>query len=266
MNSARSFLPERLAGGGRAWGFSLNLYALRSRRNWGIGDFSDLERFVEIAGRLGASYVGINPLHALQTLEPRAASPYGPGSRFFLNPLYIDIEAVPEFERSAGRRSARERGERREALAALRATPLIDYAGVAAQKQTALRELYRAFRKAGAERRASFRAFVEREGERLARFAQYQALDEHLTAGAAGHGWYVWPPEYRDMETPPSRVSRETNSSRSIFTATCSSSPTSSSARRPRRPRGSASACTAIWRSVSTRAVPTCGRIARPTS
>ena len=147
MISEAAFLPERLAKGGRAWGFSLNLYALRSERNWGMGDLTDLRSFVEIAAKLGASYVGINPLHALQPLEPRAASPYSPSSRFFLNPLYIDIEAVPEFARAAGRRSSRERGARRAALAALRGTPLIDYAGVAAQKFGASRELYRAFRK-----------------------------------------------------------------------------------------------------------------------
>ncbi len=202
MIAPRAFLPEPLAKGGRAWGFSLNLYALRSRRNWGIGDFTDLRAFVEIAAALGASYVGINPLHALQPLEPRAASPYGPSSRFFLNPLYLDVEAVPEFAHAAGRRSSRERTERREALAALRATPLIDYAGVSARKRGALRELYRAFRKASDARHASFRAFVEREGDRLERFAQYEALDEVLTAKGASHGWFAWPQEYRDPDGP----------------------------------------------------------------
>jgi len=198
VSAGRAFLPEALANGARAWGFSLNLYSLRSERNWGIGDLSDLRGFVRIAASLGASYVGINPLHALALLEPRAASPYSPTSRFFLNPLYIDIEAVPEFARVAGRRSSRERTERRDALAALRVAPFIDYPRVSLQKQTALRELYRAFRKCDAPRRADFEAFVEREGPRLERFAQFEALDEFLTGTATRHGWFAWPDEYHD--------------------------------------------------------------------
>ncbi len=210
MSAARAFLPEPLASGGRAWGFSLNLYSLRSQRNWGIGDFSDLRSFLRIAASLGASYVGINPLHALAPLEPSGASPYGPTSRFFLNPLYIDIEAVPEYARIAGRRSARQRVARREALAALRAVPLIDYPAVAAQKQAALRELYHAFIKCGDERRAQFDVFAAREGLRLERFAQYEALDEFLTGDAAAHGWFAWPQQYRDPASPAvERFARE---------------------------------------------------------
>jgi len=202
VSAGQAFLPEALANGARAWGFSLNLYSLRSERNWGIGDLSDLRSFVRNAASLGASYVGINPLHALWLLEPRAASPYAPASRFFLNPLYIDIEAVPEFARAAGRRSSRERTERRDVLAALRLAPLIDYPSVSAQKQSALRELYRAFRKCDGERRASFDAFVVREGTRLERFAEFEALDEFLTGTSSTHGWFAWPQGYRDPQSP----------------------------------------------------------------
>ncbi len=201
MSSSQAYLPDALQQGGRAWGISLNLYALRSQHNWGIGDLTDLRTFARIAASLGASYVGINPLHALQALEPRAASPYGPTSRFFLNPLALDIEAVPEFARVAGRRSARERIARSEVLAELREAPFIDYAGVSTQKYAALRELYQAFSRRSDERRAAFEAFVAREGSRLERFARFEALDEYLTGGAQGHGWLAWPVEYQDPES-----------------------------------------------------------------
>lgn len=92
QRTTKAFLPAALETG-RAWGFALNLYSLRSERNWGIGDFTDLRDFVRFAGTLGAGFVGVNPLHALHYIEPAAASPYSPTSRFFLNPLYIDVES-----------------------------------------------------------------------------------------------------------------------------------------------------------------------------
>ena len=60
----RCFIPRTLADGRRIWGLSVQLYSLRSARNWGVGDFTDLAAFAAIAARHGARIVGINPLHA----------------------------------------------------------------------------------------------------------------------------------------------------------------------------------------------------------
>ena len=65
----------------RAWGLAVQTYALRSDRNWGIGDFEDLARFAEFAASLGADFVGVNPLHALFMADPSRISPYSPSTR-----------------------------------------------------------------------------------------------------------------------------------------------------------------------------------------
>src|SRR5690606_306106 len=93
---ASCYQPKVLKQGERLWGPAIQLYALRSGKNWGIGDFSDLRRLLEIMAGLGASFVGLNPLHALFPHEPERASPYSPSNRNALNVLYIDVESVPD--------------------------------------------------------------------------------------------------------------------------------------------------------------------------
>ena len=70
---------------------AVQLYGIRSARNWGIGDFTDLEGLIRLASQLGADGVGLNPLHALFDDRPGDCSPYSPNSRLFLNALYVDV-------------------------------------------------------------------------------------------------------------------------------------------------------------------------------
>jgi 4-alpha-glucanotransferase len=78
----------------RCWLLAVQLYSLRSARNWGIGDFTDLEGLIVLAAGLGAGGVGLNPLHALFDDRPGDCSPYSPNSRLFLNPLYVDVDKL----------------------------------------------------------------------------------------------------------------------------------------------------------------------------
>ena len=131
--------PPRAFGGDfdRGWLLAVQLYSIRSARNWGMGDFTDLEKLVELAGMLGADGVGLNPLHALFDDRPRDCSPYSPNSRLFLNALYIDVEKLPEFQPDS---------ETSEALAPLRASDAVDYVSVAGLKWRALRKAFAAFK------------------------------------------------------------------------------------------------------------------------
>ena len=131
---ARCYVPANLQAGARCWGLSVQLYALRSARNWGIGDFTDLAALASIAGASGASVIGLNPLHARHLADPDAASPYWPSSRLFIDVLYIDVEAVDDFSASAEAKVAVWEPSFQERLRRLRAEPLVDYATVTALK------------------------------------------------------------------------------------------------------------------------------------
>src|SRR5260221_4290900 len=119
--------PPRAFGGDfdRGWLLAVQLYGVRSSRNWGIGDFTDLEGLIGLAGGLGADGVGLNPLHALFDDRPGDCSPYSPNSRLFLNPLYIDVEKLPEFRADP---------QNKDLLAHLRGNDVVDYVAVARLK------------------------------------------------------------------------------------------------------------------------------------
>ena len=90
-------LPERL-GARRSWGLATQLYSVRSRQSWGVGDLTDLTDLAVWSASLhGAGYVLVNPLHAAAPTTPMEPSPYLPTSRRFVNPLYLRVEAIPEF-------------------------------------------------------------------------------------------------------------------------------------------------------------------------
>jgi (1->4)-alpha-D-glucan 1-alpha-D-glucosylmutase len=201
------YRPPSLRGGRRIWGASAQVYGLRSARNWGIGDFTDLATLVERWAGESADVVGVNPLHALFPHDPERASPYSPSSRVFLNVLYVDVEAVPEFARCAAARERVGSATFQAGLAALRAAPLVDYAGVAAAKMPILAMLYaqaqRDARDQSTARAAQFEAFKSASGEALRRQALFDALQAHFHRGDPSvWGWPAWPDEYRDPASP----------------------------------------------------------------
>ena len=183
--------PERAyqlndIGADRIWVLALQLYAIRSHRNWGHGDFTDLANLVRLAAEIGAAGIGLNPLHALFEDRAEQASPYSPNSRLFLNSLYIDVEAVPEF-------AGGDAGGLAAEIERLRATELVDYAAVATAKRQSLRLVYQRFRKRGSpRRRGAFKAFRERHGETLGRFAAFEVLRRRFPSV-----WWEWPEEWR---------------------------------------------------------------------
>ena len=174
----------------RGWLLAVQLYSIGSARNWGIGDFTDLADLVTLARQLGADGVGLNPLHALFDDRPTDCSPYSPNSRLFLNPLYIDVENIPEF-------SADLLPEARDTAARLREGDRVRYREAGPLKWRGLRTAFAAFKaKAGPERRQAFDVFRVERGKLLSRFACFEVLRHRFT----GRPWWDWPSEWKQPD------------------------------------------------------------------
>ncbi|MEJ8839618.1 malto-oligosyltrehalose synthase [Ramlibacter sp. AN1133] len=189
--------------GERWWGCTIQLYALRSSRNWGIGDFGDLRRLCDAAAHQGASFIGLSPLHALFPHNPAAASPYSPSSRKALNPIYLDVQTLVDL---GGCEEAVQKVQSepfQDRLRALREAEMVDYPGVAAAKNEVLRILWRHFERHELDkdrsRGAHFLAYMREREHTLGRHALFEALQDHLFAQDANvWGWPAWPEAWRD--------------------------------------------------------------------
>ena len=159
----------------KLFGFALQLYSLKSRRNWGVGDFTDLAEMADMLANSGGDIIGLNPLNVLEHENPEYASPYASTSRLFLNPIYIDVEKVPFYE-------ADDKDE--AAIAAAKAKENIDYTTVYNIKIAALRRIFaRMLKQHKSDYYKEFMAFMAADTGELHRLAVFQAFKAQKKAG-----------------------------------------------------------------------------------
>lgn len=199
----QAYVPESLEDEKKTWGLTAQLYGIRSEKNWGIGSFSDLRALIDWAADVGAGFVGINPLWLLFPEDPSKVSPYGPSSRRFLQPWYVDVEAIPEFSESEEVRRWFGQDRVRKAYEAARQAPLVDYEAVWPIQREALEQLYGHFREhhltKDSPRARNFRRFLEDGGQDVERYGIFHALDGHFRRqDPSVWGWPLWPRSYRD--------------------------------------------------------------------
>ncbi|MCE2596146.1 4-alpha-glucanotransferase [Motilimonas cestriensis] len=197
------YTPAAIAEGKRIWGVSVQLYGVRSQANWGIGDFTDLKQLLGQIKAQGGDFVGLNPIHSLYPLMPNSASPYSPSSRQWLNVIYIDVAAVPEFNASAAAQALFSSVAFQEKLSHARAVDEVDYTLVHELKLSALKLAYNDFKQVSNKRMRAFNQFVTEKGDALMQQAVFDALHEaQLKQDPNAWGWPAWPPALQDYHSP----------------------------------------------------------------
>lgn len=203
----RAYLPPVLESQGKGAGIGASLYSLRSRRNWGCGDFGDLPAFCDwVANELKCSFVALNPLHLIANRLPYNASPYLPVSTYFKNFIYLDLERIPEFQRSVLVHKRLQEPRVQQKIAQLRHKDLVDYEGVAAFKQGFLALCYLEFRhelRRNTSRAQEFLQWCEGQRDLMDPFTTFCALDRAMHKRDRNVWiWQHWPEPYQDPASP----------------------------------------------------------------
>ncbi|MBI9115058.1 4-alpha-glucanotransferase [Sanguibacter suaedae] len=181
VTPARLEVPADLAER-QAWGLMAQLYSVRSRQSWGVGDFADLADLGWLAGRsLDADFLLINPVAAAEPTTPMTPSPYLPVSRRFVNPIYLRVEDIRETAYlSAADRSLIEWSA--DGVREMSTDPgPIDRDASWEAKKSALRVVFGAPRSAARE--TAFQEFRRSQGRGLEDFATWCALTDHFQGG-----------------------------------------------------------------------------------
>ena len=188
------FGAEKIRAQGGCWGVTAALYALKSHRNAGIGDFEDLAYLAEIMAKKGADFIGINPVHALFPSAPHLYAPYSPSSRQFLNVMLIAIDKLVDLP------ADKESTKTFEAVH-------IDYPAVYRTKMLAFEVAFENFSKLGktSKRRKAFDLFVKDSGPALQTHGLFDAIFETLPKAKKTYdGWRNFPKKYADPNSAAS--------------------------------------------------------------
>ena len=180
----------------RKAGVVLPLFSLRTTRDWGIGQITDLPSCASWLARSGQRLLQILPPHQLSAGE---TSPYGALTAFGLDPIYVDVEAVPDLDAPAIEEALGNEGRR--ILPEVRRSGRVHYDEVRTLKQRALRLAFERFHErewsVGTARAKELSDFIRREHSWLDDLALYLGLRE----AHEGWGWQTWPDDQRMRST-----------------------------------------------------------------
>ena len=198
---APNSLPQGKLANNRAWGVMAQLYSVRSKESWGLGDLNDLTEMGSLFGDLGADYILINPLHAGEPIEPLSPSPYLPVTRRFFNPMYIRPEDIKEVAYLSGPQRSLITWAGETIKKSSTQNTLLDRDASWKAKREALEVIFEAGRSEARQR--DFERYRADEGQGLEDFALWCALVEKYRGEE-------YPERLRDIKSPfVARVRRE---------------------------------------------------------
>jgi 4-alpha-glucanotransferase len=178
---------------GRHAGVLVPLFSIPSERSWGIGEIGDLVRFAPWLRAAGHDFLQLLPVTEVAGGE---TSPYSAMTAMAIDPIYISLADVPEFQAIGGESIASPPA--RYAIDFVKRGRRIQYDAVRRLKRDALRAAFEQMVETGrldATRAHAFEAFVERERWWLEDYARFRAIRQAL-----GRPWIKWPAPLRHHE------------------------------------------------------------------
>ncbi len=219
----KAYIPPKLLKDKKRAGVNISLYGVRSGRNLGVGDFTDLMKIIDWASdSLKVDFIGVNPLHAIFNAFPYNTSPYNPSSRIYRNYIYLDIEAIPDFQEAPEARAWLKEAEDSGLAKSLRDSETVDYERVAELKLTILRLLFDNFIKNHFSQKTpyanEYTNYAAYQGQYLERFSTFCALRNHFVSLAEPiYNWRDWPDELHDSRSDAARRYAKENPEEIMF-------------------------------------------------
>jgi isoamylase len=171
----------------RRAGVLVPLFSLRGRSSWGIGDITDLPRFVTWASRAGLSVVQMLPVGETSPVD---TSPYASISAFALDPVFLGLDACEDWQAAGGRETLTPEWQRE--LEAVAESPQVIWPRVRKLKGLAAHQAFERFLRDewnGKTRRAQqLAAFITEQRAWLDDYALYTVIHQKL-----GRSWLEWP-------------------------------------------------------------------------
>ncbi|HEV3139859.1 MAG TPA: 4-alpha-glucanotransferase [Vicinamibacterales bacterium] len=187
--------------GRRRAGVLIPLFSCPSTTSWGIGDIADIAPVCRWLAGAGASVLQLLPINEM---APGQQSPYSAISAMAVDPIFISLPAVEDFEAIGGEASML--ADDRAALDAVRTSARIDYMSVRRLKRAALGASFARFVdaewKRDSERARDFRMFVTQQAWWIEDYSLFRAI--HAREGE--RPWSEWPIDLQDRE--PAAIDR----------------------------------------------------------
>ena len=179
----------------RRAGILIPLFSSAGERSWGIGDIGDLPHLTSWLAAGGQQVLQLLPINEM---DPGEQSPYSAISAMAIDPIYLDVPAIPDFAAMGGEASlpAMDAAE----LARVRRSPSVQYSTIRWLKERALRIACDRFVDAeirrDTERAKAFSRFLAEQAWWIDDYAIFRAIH----ASQDERPWTEWPEPLRRRE------------------------------------------------------------------
>jgi 4-alpha-glucanotransferase len=188
------------------------LFAAPSTRSWGCGEIGDVAPLTRWLGGAGQGLLQLLPLNEMASGHH---SPYSALSAMAIDPIYISLPDVPEFERMGGMDALA--GADRDALTHAQRSPRVEYGIVGPIKHRTLRAAFEHFVghdwRDDTARAAALRDYCAREAWWLDDYALFRVLHDREDSRL----WTEWPDGVRQRAPEALLAARDDNAREVLF-------------------------------------------------